>query len=294
MYMIKSLTVLALVAAIGTAVCAQDGPPPGGIDQNGPPSAGPQGPSGRMQGPPRRGIGGPMLLMLPAVQKDLKLSDDQIQKIKALMPPSPGQGGGQNGGPPDGGPANGGPPNGGPPNGGPPGGGFQNGPRGRGNGAEMDKKLQEILTADQYSRLKQIRLQVEGPRAMLRPEIAQKLGLTQDQRDQIQNVFQQDRPTPPPNDGGGQNGGPGNFRQAMEERRTKIDKAVMAILTDSQKSTWHELTGAPIKLPPMGPGGPGGRGGFGGGPGGPPPPQGSDNGQGGPPPPPPGGGGAQG
>ena len=202
-----------------------------------------------------------MLLMAPEVQKELKLTDDQIQKLRELMPRPPmrGENGDQQG---------------------------QQTPPPRMNPQEMDKKVQDILTADQYTRLKQIRLQMQGPMAFMRPEIAQKLGLTDDQKDQIRAVFDKERPSgPPPNPGDG-----ADFRKTMAERRARIEKGVMAILTDDQKKTWQSMVGEPFKMPMMGPGfggprgfGPGGPGGPGGdrqgGPGGP--------GQGGNPPPPP-------
>lgn len=52
----------------------------------------------------------------------------------------------------------------------------------RNNRFNMKKKLAEILDPDQLNRLKQIRLQVEGPAGMNSHEVAMALGLTQEQR----------------------------------------------------------------------------------------------------------------
>ena len=275
MKMTKTLAILALAAAIGSGYAyAQGGPPPGDDQQGGPPPAGPGGPGGQMRfGGGQRMMGGPMLLMNPAVQKELKLTDDQIAKVRDLMPRRPR--GGEQGGPEG-----------------------QNAPRQRPNPQEMDKKIQDILDAGQYRRLSEIRLQMQGPFALMRPEIAEKLGLSDDQKGALRDLFQQERQNPPPNPGSE----PSDFHKTMQERRAKLEKGALAILTDSQRDKWHEMTGTPFKMP-MGPGfggrgrfgGPGGPGGGPGGDGPPPPPGSGDGGPGGgtPPPPPPGDGGGQ-
>src|SRR5262249_10958548 len=76
--------VMALFAVCASAF-AQDGPPPDN-DRNGPPPM--QGPGGQMM----RRMGGPQmvpLFMRPDVQKELKLTDEQIEKLRQLMPPPP-------------------------------------------------------------------------------------------------------------------------------------------------------------------------------------------------------------
>lgn len=227
----------------------QGGPPQGGF-QGGPPQGGFQGGPGMMGGPMMRAPGGPALLMQPDVQKELKLTDDQIQKIQEIVrqggpqggpqgqggrggfqggPPQGGQGGGFQGGPPQGGQGGfqGGPPQGrggqgGPPQGGfqggPPQGGFQGGPGGPGMGPqgdqrrqEMEKKIKGVLSGEQYTRYQELALQAEGARAILRPEIGEKLNLTDEQRDKIQEIMQANRPQGGPQGQGGR-GGQGGFQ----------------------------------------------------------------------------------
>jgi hypothetical protein len=53
------------------------------------------------------------------------------------------------------------------------------------------QQLNQILTPDQMSRLSQIRLQVVGPFALNEPEIAQTLGLTGSQTQQVQGITRQ-------------------------------------------------------------------------------------------------------
>src|SRR5437016_4132137 len=90
----KGFKVFGLIATLAaTAVCtsafAQDGPPPQG-GQGGPPDMR-QGPQGMPGGPGQRmGRGPEPLLMRPDVQKELKLTDEQIRKLRPLFRPMGG------------------------------------------------------------------------------------------------------------------------------------------------------------------------------------------------------------
>src|SRR5436305_11751859 len=88
--------------AVCTTAFAQGGPPPDDGQGEPPPDmrqdqgGGPGGPGGqgmRRMGPPME-----PLFMRPDVQKELKLTDDQIEKLRDLMPRPPMGG---PGGPPD-------------------------------------------------------------------------------------------------------------------------------------------------------------------------------------------------
>ncbi len=141
---------------------------------------------------------------------------------------------------------------------------------------ENNKKIADILSAPQNERLDQISLQLsvqaQGPGAFIRPEVADKLGLTSEQKDKIQAIV---------DELGGkrrdliQNAN-GYFPAAVEQM-TKLaaeekDKAV-ALLTDDQKKKWETLAGKEFKIDltqmragfGAGFGGRGGGGGFGGG-----------------------------
>ena len=121
-----------------------------------------------------------------------------------------GFGGPPPGGPPPGGGEEGGP--GGPPPGGPgggfgggfggPGGGGPGGPNGGGDPEAMRKMFEEarakrleqvkkILSADQYSRLKGIEIQLSGNAAILDPEIQKDLALTDAQKTKIKTLQKQ-------------------------------------------------------------------------------------------------------
>lgn len=152
--------------------------------------------------------------------------------------------GGQ-GGPGGGFPGGGGPggPGGGFPGG--PGGGFQGGPGGPGGGSpfaamgeamrtmaqQTEAQIRRILTAKQIQRLNEIALQIEGPTAVAKPEIATKINLSPSQRTQVQMIVAQ-----------------------MKEALTQAQTARM----ESFRSQFRQGGG------PGGPGGPGGQGGPGG------------------------------
>lgn len=238
----------------------QGGPPQGGGQggQFGPPPGGGQGGPGGM----RMGMGRPMgpgILMMKEVQDELKLTNEQKEQIQKLLPQrQPGQGGpgGQGGfGPPPGG-GQGGQGGFGPPPGGgqggqggfgpPPGGGQgqfgrQGGPGQGGPGQDrmrqMEKKIKEILNETQYKRYQELSLQAQGAPAMLRPEIASKLGLTEDQVERMQEEMElaqvPDLSAP----------------QRPEDRRKQIEAKLVAILNGSQKDKWQAMLGKPFKFP---------------------------------------------
>jgi Spy/CpxP family protein refolding chaperone len=113
---------------------------------------------------------------------------------------------------------------------------------------EVEKELAKVLKKEQLQRLKQIALQVEGLAALARPEIAKQVGLTEGQQQQIREIlreanekrralFQQ---------------GPPADRQAMFREMQKIrewvDEQIGKLLTEQQKKKWQELIGEPFKL----------------------------------------------
>jgi hypothetical protein len=138
-----------------------------------------QGPGGGRQGR-NRGNSLSSLLRRADVQTELKVTDDQKSKIEALRPA------GRSGGAPGtgGAPGNGG---------GQPG---QAGPRGgapdpaamEARRAEEKKAITEILSADQLTRLEELLIQREGNQAILRKEVQEKLGLSDDQKSQIKTI----------------------------------------------------------------------------------------------------------
>lgn len=117
------------------------------------------------------------------------------------------------------------------------------------------------LSAEQSKRFDQIALQQLGSQAFLQPEVASKLNLTDEQKTQIMDINQALR--------GQQGGGAFNKDQSKEERQEAFRKMaamrkenltkIVALLTADQKKEWKELTGEPIELPAFGGGGRGRR-----------------------------------
>ena len=84
-------------------------------------------------------------------------------------------------------------------------------------GMGMEKELAEILSEKQFARLRQIALQFEGPCALLTPERAKALELTEEQLERLRRL--------PPKD----------------------EKSVKAILNAEQQAKWQEMIGRPFR-----------------------------------------------
>jgi hypothetical protein len=125
---------------------------------------------------------------------------------------------------------------------------------------DVEAKLQKVLLPNQFDRLKQIdlqsRVQREGAAALTSGELADQLGLTDDQREQLQQKseqVQQDLQT--------------KIRQARLDARNQL----LDSLTADQRAKLETLMGAQFDLPEPNPNGgqfgnrgPGARGGRGG------------------------------
>ncbi len=290
-------TLLTAVAAVSLATTAGWAQGPGGRPGGGPggrPGGGPGGGPGGFGGPGggmgMRRMGGMGLTSMPEVQKELKLTPDQVKKIEAMgearrakMQQSMGD--------------------------------FRSmSPEEREKRMdtmrkEVEKELSGILKPDQMKRFRQLDLQRAGARALGRKEVADSLNLSGDQRkkldaalgaerDAMRKMFESfrggggpgggpggpgGRPGGPGGPGGpsgfpgGGPGGPGGGFGRMREMRTQTDTKLMAVLTDGQKKKFKEMQGAPFTFPeprfggfgspgggPGGFGGPGGRPGGGG------------------------------
>ena len=152
--------------------------------------------------------------------------------------------------------------------------------------AITDKAVAEALKPEQVKRLKQIENQQAGLGAFTRGEMAEKLKLTDEQKEKITALnrdLNNDRREllgsafggggggRRPGAGGG--GGGGGFRLDPEvtKKLQDLQKEAMAsavkVLNDEQKSTYKELTGEPFEMPgglgALGAFGFGGGGGFG-------------------------------
>ena len=168
------------------------------------------------------GFGPSALLSIEEVQKELNLTDEQKQKLEALRSDR---------------------------------GSLRDLSR-----EERRQKLQELakkadetikttLDDKQKARLEELRLQVEGPNALTRPEVAEKLGLEQAQKDKIAKIRE-----------AGESTGRFDFQNATQEerqkyfaeareRREKANAELLAVLTPAQKEAFEKMKGAEFKFP---------------------------------------------
>ena len=184
----------------------------------------------RRGGPGGRGGPGMMmrsplfLLTQKAVQEELKLSDEQVQKAQAAIGEQMRTAGpGLQGLEPD-----------------------EAAKRRKEMSAKADKVVAEILTPEQAKRFKQVRLQVQGVRAMSDPEIVKELKITDDQQrkiKEIQDDNQKEMRKLRQDAGATQK----EMRERQEELRKSTHEKLMSILTDDQKTKWKEMTGEPFK-----------------------------------------------
>jgi Spy/CpxP family protein refolding chaperone len=191
-----------------------------------------------------RGMMGPDLVGLAlqkSVSEELKLTSDQIDRLKQLPEPER---------------------------------------RGRGENAEerqksrleafqaREKKVAEILEPGQLTRLKQINYQVMGPRAFMLPPVGEALNLTGEEKEKIQSAAEKGfREFGRLMESGAiKEGDSEEIKEANRTEFAKVDAAtmekIMAVLTPEQQSKWKEMLGEPFKGKVDRPGA-GGRRGFG-------------------------------
>lgn len=103
---------------------------------------------------------------------------------------------------------------------------------------ETSDKLKEVLNSDQQKRLMGIFIQVMGDGAVMDPAVGKEIGLTDDQKQKLHDAI-----GPPPE--GRQGGGGG---QSFQDRRAKMEKEVAAVLTDEQKKKLESLKGEKVDI----------------------------------------------
>lgn len=168
---------------------------------------------GMMMGGATRGGGGDglMLLNMEAIQKELEIVDDQKARIRAAAEEIREEVAKQ-------------------------------------MVALAKKKLEEILTAEQIDRLKQIQLQMAGSRALADPEVQSKLGLTDEQKERLvklRETYDEQRRA--------MFSGP---RDEEQDRRAQFEKmrneqieAAMQVLTAEQKEKFEQMKGRKFEMP---------------------------------------------
>lgn len=225
----RILSIVALAAVATSFAMAQ-----GGGGQGGQRGGGFGGQRGLQQG-------GPGILNREDVAQELKLTAKQKSDLQAMFESMRPQGGGAGGGGGRGGAGGGG-------------GGGRGGAGGFGGGdpqraAEIDGKIKGILDAGQFKRYHELILQQAGGFALIQPDTAKALGITDAQNGKLRGLMEdmqadmQDM---------FQGGGGGGDREAMVAKMTALreqyGKDMLKVLDASQQKKWAEMTGKPFKF----------------------------------------------
>jgi len=176
-------------------------------------------------------MGGAALLQSSQIQKELELTGDQIEKVKALAEANRDAFTGTR---------------------------DLTREERTAKFAELQKsqqsKLDEILTPGQRDRFKEISLQVRGAGALSEKDVQEALALSTDQKDQITKIREENRPQR------GQGGGNGGNFEELRKAREEANNKVLAVLTSDQKAKFEKMQGKKIEIDRAALRGPGGQG----------------------------------
>lgn len=190
-----------------------------------------QGMQGQLQ------MAGPGLLLNEAVQKELKMTPEQVEKAKATFGARRQQAGAAGQGQ------------------------RRQGDAGGGAGTdvrqilgnrqqEAEKQVKEILDEKQFARFQQLQLQQQGAAALARPDVADKVGLSQEQKDKIRQI-QQDSfsslreamQAARNSQGSDRQAATAQIREKMMKAREEANAKAIRVLTAEQKMKWDDLLG---------------------------------------------------
>lgn len=164
----------------------------------------------------------PFIVFHPHAMEELKLSDDQKQKLREKLPSYQVDGR------------------------------FSSQKVDAAAHAQLWAFLKETLNGEQFTRFQQLELQHE-PAVIIRPEIVRKLQITDEQRRQIMGLIQDLQKKNEAGKKASQSGGnppPETRLKGMRARmREDYDGKVEAILNDAQKAQWSEMLGKLFDIP---------------------------------------------
>ena len=123
---------------------------------------------------------------------------------------------------------------------------------------ELEKKIAEVVGMEKFGRLKEIELQMSGVDGLSRPEVAAFLGLTDEQKEKIDELRQANREKSREKMGSLFSA---NYRDMSEEERTaarekmegirkelqaELETGIMGQITDDQKAKLGQMMGEPF------------------------------------------------
>jgi Spy/CpxP family protein refolding chaperone len=117
---------------------------------------------------------------------------------------------------------------------------------------DTNKAVAGILDAKQRKRFKQIELQQGGIMAFANPEVQKELKLTDEQKKQLREIAEEQGKKMRELFQGGFNE---ETRKKMAELRKETQEKTDKVLTAEQKKTWKEMTGEPFQVQFERPGG---------------------------------------
>ncbi len=126
-------------------------------------------------------------------------------------------------------------------------------------GEETYAALEKAWKPEQVKRLKQIGVQQQGIRAFNSPAVDKVLKLKDEQKEKISAMVTELNEEMQ----GLRGGGGGDFQEMMKKMQTmnkEFTAKAVAVLSDDQKKEWKELTGEPFDVPMTGAFGRGGKG----------------------------------
>jgi len=114
---------------------------------------------------------------------------------------------------------------------------------------EIDNRVKKVLKPEQFERLRQIELQQQINRrgsssALSQGRVAEELGLTDEQRQQMQAKAAEAQK---------------ELEEKMQKLRNEAREKVLSVLTADQRAKFDALLGTPFEMTQRGFGGPGGR-----------------------------------
>lgn len=122
-------------------------------------------------------------------------------------------------------------------------------------GEETQKKVDGILLPKQLERVKQIQIQVQGTRALSNADVAKELGLSDEQKEKIKSINEENMKAMRDMFSGGRPSA--EDREKMSKAREENQKKLMDVLTAEQKEKFEKMKGEKFDVSAL-------RGGFGG------------------------------
>ncbi|HLJ92314.1 MAG TPA: PVC-type heme-binding CxxCH protein [Gemmataceae bacterium] len=110
---------------------------------------------------------------------------------------------------------------------------------------ETEAAIQAVLKPEQGKRLQQITYQRQGIQALVSPEVVRALGLTSAQQAEIRKLTEANGAAPRRQFGGGFPDD--SQRKKMEDARKATETKILQLLTAAQQAKWKELQGEPFR-----------------------------------------------